>query len=69
MTGRGTSELYSQAKTYNTRDSPVVTHPSTSLAIVDLVYRIWGVWNWPVRGQKMAASDLEGRAISAHSIC
>jgi hypothetical protein len=55
-------------KTYNTRDSPVVTHPSTSLAITDIVYGVWEVRNWSFGGKKMAASDLNGRAVCGHPI-
>jgi hypothetical protein len=34
-----------KTETYNTRDSPVVTHPSTSLVMVDIVCGFRGVWN------------------------
>jgi hypothetical protein len=46
----------------------VVTHPSTSLAINDLVYGAWEVRNWSFGSKKMAALDLNGRVVCGHHI-
>jgi hypothetical protein len=47
----------------------VVTHPSTSLTINDLVYGVGEVRNWPFLGKKMARSDLTVALYAATPFC
>jgi len=48
-------------KTYNTRDSLVVTDPTTSLALTKVVCWMSGLKKWTVWSLELEASDPSGQ--------